>query len=77
VLGGYRRLTFRRSRRGARGGTRSKAREKDARGRAIYEARVAGETWEAIANAHGYKSVSGARAAAHRYAERHGLEPRA
>jgi hypothetical protein len=53
----------------------NRAREKDARGRAIYDAAVAGETWEAIADAHGYKSVSGARAAAHRYAERHGLEP--
>jgi hypothetical protein len=42
----------------------SRAREKDARGRAIYDAAVAGETWEAIADAHGYKSVSGARAAA-------------
>ena len=52
----------------------SKAREKDARDRAIYEAVLAGETWETVAEAHGYKTAGGARAAAHRYAERNGLE---
>jgi HIRAN domain len=52
----------------------SKAREKDARDRTIYEAALAGETWETVAEAHGYKTAGGARAAAHRYAERNGLE---
>jgi len=52
----------------------SKAREKDARDCAVYEAGLAGETWETVAEAHGYKTAGGARAAAHRYAERNGLE---
>jgi hypothetical protein len=52
----------------------SRAREKDARGRAVYEAAVAGERWEAIAAAHGYKTAGGAHTAARRYADEHGLE---
>lgn len=52
----------------------SNARQKDARGRAVYEAALAGETWEAIAKTHGYETAGGAWTAAHRYAERHGLE---
>ena len=52
----------------------STVRQKGARGRAIYEAALAGETWEAIAQAHGYETASGAWTAARRYAEQNDLE---
>jgi HIRAN domain len=52
----------------------SNARQKDARARAIYEEALAGDRWEVIAERHAYTTASGARAAAQRYAERHGLE---
>jgi hypothetical protein len=51
-----------------------RARAKEERGKAIYEAAVDGESWEAIAAAHGYSTASGAYSAARTYAECHGLE---
>jgi hypothetical protein len=51
-----------------------RASAKEERGRAIYEAALAGQPWETIAAAHGYASVGGAHNAARAYAERHGLE---
>ena len=40
----------------------------------MYDAALAGETWKAIAGAHGYETPSGAYAAARTYAERQNLD---
>jgi hypothetical protein len=55
-------------------GRAERARAKDERGRAIYEAALAGDPWEAIAAAHDYETASGAYAAARAFAKLHGLE---
>lgn len=52
----------------------ARARARDARGRAVYEAAVSGARWDEIAAAHGYSTPGGADAAARAYAEHHGLE---
>jgi hypothetical protein len=51
-----------------------RAREKDARARALYEAALGGATWQEIADGHGYKTPGGAYTAAQKYAKKHGLE---
>jgi hypothetical protein len=51
----------------------SRAGQKDARARAMYEAALDGATWQEIADAHGYETASGAYSAAHKYATRHGF----
>jgi hypothetical protein len=51
-----------------------RARAKDARGASMYQAAVAGESWDKIAAAHGYSTPGGAYSAVRVYAAEHNLE---